>query len=187
MDDERHAPEEAGGDAGAAGAGEGETRLAARLGDLLARRGLVLATAESCTGGLVAGAVTAVPGSSRWFGTGFVTYANRSKERWLGVRGTTLEREGAVSEAVVREMARGARSRAEADVAVAVSGVAGPDGGSDAKPVGTVWLAWALPDGRVETALHRFPGGREAVRAAAVREALHGTIGRLLTLPTGPS
>jgi len=154
-------------------------RLAARLGQCLRGRRLSFTTAESCTGGLVAAAVTSVAGSSAWFATGFVTYANEAKVRLLGVDETTLARQGAVSEAVVREMAAGARERAAADVAVSVSGVAGPGGGSVAKPVGTVWLAWALPDGRVEASLHRFPGGRETVRARAVSAALHGTISRI--------
>jgi len=160
--------------------------LAATLGAALASRGLVFTAAESCTGGLIAAALTSVPGSSAWFGCGFVTYANAAKTSLLGVEVGTLDRHGAVSEAVVRAMASGARARAGADVAVAASGVAGPGGGSAAKPVGTVWLAWALPDGRVDASCHRFPGGRAEVRADAVAEALRGTIERLdRTLP-GP-
>lgn len=161
-------------------------REAARLGALLEARGLVVTTAESCTGGLVAAALTAVPGSSAWFGSGLVTYANEAKRALLGVSDESLARDGAVSEAVVRAMAAGARARATADVAVAVSGVAGPDGGSEAKPVGTVWLAWALPDGTLEAALHRFDGDRAGIRARAVETVLRGTIERLERTPPGP-
>ena len=127
-----------------------------------------------------------MPGSSAWFGTGFVTYANEAKSALLGVEPDVLAREGAVSEAVVRAMASGARAAAGADVAVAISGVAGPDGGSEAKPVGTVWLAWAWPDGRVDAALRRFAGDRGEVRAAAVEEVLRATIESLERLPPDP-
>ena len=170
--------------------GEGDEdriALAAELGAALAARRLTFASAESCTGGLLAAAVTAVPGSSDWFGYGFVTYSNEAKSALLGVEAATLEVHGAVSEATVRAMAAGARERAAADVACAVSGVAGPGGGSAAKPVGTVWLAWALPDGRLDARCLALGGDRAAVRAAAVGEALRGTIERVLdAVPEAP-
>jgi nicotinamide-nucleotide amidase len=122
--------------------GEGDCSLAQRVIGLLADRGETLATAESCTGGLIASMLTRVPGSSAAFEAGLVTYSNAMKSALLGVDPTLIERQGAVSEAVVRAMAEGALQRANADYAIAVSGIAGPDGGSAEKPVGTVWLAW---------------------------------------------
>ena len=153
--------------------------LATALGDALRRRGLALATAESCTGGLVAGAITDVAGSSGWFDRGFVTYSNDAKTGMLGVRAETLAAHGAVSEAVAAEMAAGALAHSPADLAVAVTGVAGPDGGTPAKPVGTVCFAWARRGHAVATATHRLPGDRAAVRAATVRVALQGLLDRL--------
>lgn len=117
--------------------------LGRHAGDRLMAAGLTVATAESCTGGWIAKALTDPPGSSVWFDCGIVSYSNLSKQSLLGVQGSTIEREGAVSEAVVREMVIGLLERADADVGVAVSGIAGPDGGTDDKPVGTVWVAWA--------------------------------------------
>lgn len=122
--------------------GEGDCQLAERVLELLRDSGKTLTTAESCTGGLIASMLTRIPGSSSGFHAGFVTYSNDIKTRVLGVNPDTLARHGAVSEAVVREMASGALQRSGADYAIAVSGVAGPEGGSDDKPVGTVWLAW---------------------------------------------
>jgi nicotinamide-nucleotide amidase len=122
--------------------GEGDTRLAARVLELLSARGATVTTAESCTGGLIASELTRIAGSSQAFHAGFVTYANDIKSSVLGVRKKTLEAHGAVSEPVVREMALGAMERASADYAIAVSGIAGPEGGTADKPVGTVWLAW---------------------------------------------
>ncbi|MEL0166925.1 MAG: nicotinamide-nucleotide amidohydrolase family protein [Pseudomonadaceae bacterium] len=145
---------------------------AARLGRVLDELGFKVTTAESCTGGGIAEAITRVAGSSRWFETGFVTYANASKQRWLGVESSVLEAHGAVSEPVVQAMAQGAKDAAEAQMAVAVSGVAGPDGGSVEKPVGTVWFGWALSDGRVISECKRFQGGRREVRAQTVLHAL---------------
>lgn len=126
--------------------GEGDTLLAERVLQLLRDRSATLATAESCTGGLIASMLTRIPGSSDAFHAGFVTYANDIKQAVLGVDGGDLEQHGAVSETVVRQMARGALERAGADYAIAVSGIAGPDGGTEEKPVGTVWLAWGTRD-----------------------------------------
>lgn len=145
--------------------------LAARVGRLLGERGETLATAESCTGGLIAAAITSVAGSSEWFEAGFVTYANRAKTALLGVLPETLAAHGAVSEATVREMASGARARAATTWAVAVSGIAGPTGGTAHKPVGTVCFAWAGPDG-VTAATRHFRGNRAAVRIQTVEWAL---------------
>jgi len=147
-------------------------KLSEALGKSLKGAGLVLATAESCTGGWISQAVTMVPGSSAWFDRGFVTYPNRSKIEVLGVRGSTLERDGAVSEMTVREMAEGTLSRSLADCTIAVSGVAGPDGGTADKPVGTVWLATAdRVHGTVAKKLH-LKGDRDAVRRQTVLAAL---------------
>ena len=141
------------------------------LADLLLKRGWMLATAESCTGGMIAAACTDLAGSSQWFERGFVTYSNAAKTELLGVDAALIAREGAVSESVVRAMAQGALDRSRAQVAVAVTGVAGPGGGSAAKPVGTVWLAWATPLG-ITSELQHFAGDRAAVRAATVQHAL---------------
>jgi nicotinamide-nucleotide amidase len=146
--------------------------LAEKAGRTLERHGLMLATAESCTGGWVAEAITAVPGSSGWFDRGFVTYTNSAKREMLNVKAETLEKNGAVSEPVVLEMTSGALQASRAQVAVAVSGVAGPSGGTPQKPVGTVCFAWAtntLPP-RAET--RHFQGDREAVRRQSVVHAL---------------
>jgi nicotinamide-nucleotide amidase len=153
--------------------------LAVEIGNALKARGRVLATAESCTGGLIAGAVTGVAGSSTWFDRGFVTYSNDAKTEMLGVCPETLTAHGAVSEATAAEMAVGALTHSRADVAVAVTGIAGPDGGSPGKPVGTVCLAWARRDGAVEAVTRRFAGDRAAVRAATVDVALQGILDRL--------
>jgi nicotinamide-nucleotide amidase len=146
--------------------------LAERAGQTLVRRGFMLVTAESCTGGSIAEAMTSVPGSSDWFERGFVTYTYISKREMVGVRGETLEKHGAVSEQVVREMAVGAIEHSHAQVALAVSGVAGPSGGSPDKPVGTVCFGWAIKDGAEKVETHRFDGDREAVRRASVIHAL---------------
>lgn len=150
--------------------------LAAQVGGLLKAHGLMLATAESCTGGGIAYAVTEVAGSSAWFERGFVTYSNLSKQQMLGVAEATIKQHGAVSEAVVREMAAGALSRSAAQVALAVSGIAGPDGGTPDKPVGTVWFAWALHNGPVVARMHRLDGNRAEVRVKAGRIALRGVM-----------
>ena len=150
--------------------------LAVALGDAAKSRGLRIATAESCTGGLVAGAITDVAGSSEWFERGFVTYSNEAKRDLLGVSDATLGSHGAVSEQVAAEMATGALRASEADAAVAITGVAGPGGGTAAKPVGMVCFAWAALDGPVRTETRHFPGDRAAVRAAAVERAIAGLV-----------
>ena len=151
------------------------------VAELTATR-LTLATAESCTGGWIAQAVTSVSGSSDCFGYGLVSYSNDAKMRLLNVPRTLLAEHGAVSEAVVRSMAGGAIRISGADLAVAVSGIAGPTGGSDEKPVGTVWLAWSRmsEEGpRTDTLMERFDGDREAVRRQTVVRALSGLIQRV--------
>lgn len=134
-----------------------------------------LATAESCTGGWIAKTLTDLPGSSAWFAGGMVSYSNEAKVTLLGVRADTLEKEGAVSEATVREMAEGARSKLGVDVSVAVSGIAGPDGGTASKPVGTVWIAWATDHGTVAQRFV-FDGSRKDVRRQTVLTALAGIV-----------
>lgn len=152
-------------------------KLATQVGDCLQRAGLRLATAESCTGGWIAKCITDVAGSSAWLERGFVTYSNAAKQEMLGVAEETLAAWGAVSEAVVAEMARGAIARSHASVALAVSGIAGPGGGTTTKPVGTLCFGWALPEGiAVETV--RFGGEREQVRRQAVAYALRGLLER---------
>lgn len=150
--------------------------LSQRLGDALLQRGWMLATAESCTGGGIAAAVTDITGSSRWFERGFVTYSNESKQDMLDVSADTLDANGAVSEAVVSEMARGALAHSWAHVAVAVSGIAGPGGGTPNKPVGTVCLAWAVKDAPVRTRTEHFDGDRAMVRAQTIERALWGLL-----------
>lgn len=157
--------------------------LSGRVGDALKARGLMMATAESCTGGWIGQVVTMVPGSSKWFDRGFVTYTNDSKRDMLGVSVQTLEKFGAVSEQAVREMVAGALAASRAQVAVAVSGIAGPDGGSRQKPVGTVLLAWGVKSGDISAQSVRFSGDRDAVRRQTVIAALEGLLDRLARLP----
>jgi nicotinamide-nucleotide amidase len=137
-----------------------------------------MTAAESCTGGLISAACTDLAGSSNWFERGFVTYSNAAKTELLGVDAALISRHGAVSEEVARAMAQGALAHAHAQVAVAVTGVAGPSGGSAAKPVGTVWFGWVTPAG-VVSEMRRFPGDRAAVRAASVHHALQRLIALL--------
>ena len=153
--------------------------LAARLGTLLSNEQLKLVTAESCTGGWVAQCLTAIAGSSAWFDRGFVTYSNEAKQEMLGVPADTLAEHGAVSQPVAVAMAEGALRNSRADWAVAITGVAGPTGGSPQKPVGTVCFAWVCRDGRIATSTEHFPGGREDVRAQSVEHALDGVIERI--------
>lgn len=156
--------------------------LCAEMADLLQRKNWSLATAESCTGGLIAATCTDRAGSSAWFERGFVSYSNAAKCELLGVDAALIAAHGAVSEPVARAMARGALTHSHAQVAVAVTGVAGPTGGSANKPVGTVWLAWATPAG-IDTLRIHCPGDRAQVRAATVRHALQGLVARLHALP----
>jgi nicotinamide-nucleotide amidase len=157
------------------------SRLAAGVGRHLLRAGRRATTAESCTGGWIAKALTDVPGSSQWFGEGFVTYSNEAKTRRLGVPRSIIGREGAVSAATARAMARGALRHTDAHLAVAVTGIAGPDGAVPGKPVGTVWFCWAVRERRrVRLVAERrlFRGNREAVRRKAVAVALRGLLRR---------
>ena len=150
--------------------------LAAQVGIALRTRSRTLAIAESCTGGWIAKIITDVPGSSGWFDRGFVTYSNAAKTDLLGVRAATIAEHGAVSAEVVAEMAAGALERSPADLVIAVSGIAGPEGGTPDKPIGTVYLAWALRGGPVQTEIRHFPGNRDAVRLEAVAAALQGVL-----------
>ncbi|MEH0875589.1 nicotinamide-nucleotide amidase [Pectobacterium cacticida] len=147
-------------------------QLSALVGAKLQARSATLTCAESCTGGWLAKSITDVAGSSGWFNYGFVTYSNQAKQRLVNVHAETLERYGAVSEAVVCEMAAGALSAADADFAVSISGVAGPDGGTEEKPVGTVWFGFIDKQGNVLARTMRFSGDRNAVRLQSVHFAL---------------
>ena len=149
-------------------------KSAENLGEKLLNAGLIASTAESCTGGGVAYAITEISGSSQWFDRGFVTYSNESKKQMLGVSSKTLDRYGAVSEKVVIEMAKGAVKHSNADIAVAISGIAGPDGGTDDKPVGTVCISWHGSHNRNKTQTYLFSGDRKAVRYQAIQVALSG-------------
>lgn len=146
------------------------------VAEALITRGWKLACAESCTGGGISAAATSLAGSSRWFDRGFVTYSNQAKQDMLGVRPETLAKFGAVSEATVREMAAGALARSQAQVAVAVSGIAGPGGGAAEKPVGTVCVGWAVKGGEPIVRTEHFSGDRSAVRAQTVTCALQGIL-----------
>lgn len=150
--------------------------LATQVGIALRTRRQTLAIAESCTGGWIAKVATDVPGSSGWFDRGFVTYSNAAKMELLNVRESTIATHGAVSAEVVAEMAAGALERSRADIVLAVSGIAGPDGGSPARPVGTVYLAWARRDGAVHAENRHFEGNRDAVRLQTVAAALQGVL-----------
>jgi len=152
------------------------TRLARLLGRACARRGVRLAAAESCTGGGVAEAITRIPGSSGWFERGFVTYSNEAKQQMLGVSAAAISSHGAVSAQVAAQMAAGALEHSAADASVAITGVAGPGGGTARKPVGLVWFAWAHRHGAVQARAMRFSGGRAAVRRQSVAVALQGLI-----------
>ena len=151
------------------------------VGDL-ASASKAVATAESCTGGWIAKSITDIAGSSAVFGYGVVSYSNGAKESILGVKNETIETHGAVSEAVVEEMANGVLHLSGSDIAVAVSGVAGPTGGTEEKPVGTVWFAWAVRDGSaalIDTSCEHFSGDRELVRELTVAHALQGVLERI--------
>lgn len=146
--------------------------LAAKVGCLMLDRGERLAIAESCTGGWVGQCLTAVVGSSSWFDRGFITYSNEAKTEMLGVGADLLAAQGAVSEATAAAMALGVLTRSHADWALAITGIAGPGGGSPHRPVGTVCFAWAGPEGQINTDTRHFEGDREAVRAQSVAHAL---------------
>lgn len=158
--------------------------LAVRVGALLQANGQKLATAESCTGGWVAQCLTAIAGSSDWFERGFVTYANEAKQEMLGVSGETLQLHGAVSEATAAAMAAGALAYSRADWSLAITGVAGPSGGSPEKPVGMVCFGWAGRNGSLDVETCRFAGDRESVRAQSVAHALTGLLRRAGTIAT---
>lgn len=151
--------------------------------DLLAKKlidaGLVMATAESCTGGGIAQTLTTISGSSHWFDSGLVTYSNQAKRRLLGVPNELIVKWGAVSEPVAQSMAEGAAGQEGVDLAVAVTGIAGPTGGSKDKPVGTVWIAWKLPHKQVEARCFKFDGDRSEVRQATINAAITGLLERL--------
>lgn len=155
------------------------TDLVAELAVKAAAKGYFLGTAESCTGGWVAQSLTARAGSSEWFDAGFVTYSNAAKQRQLGVSEQTLSKYGAVSEATVVEMAQGVLQNSNAQLSVAISGIAGPGGGTTDKPVGTVWLAWAEEGIGVRAEVFCFQGDRECVRKQAVIKALQGFLRNL--------
>ena len=157
-----------------------------QLAQMLLQRRWMLASAESCTGGMIAAACTDLAGSSQWFERGFVTYSNAAKMELLGVPADLLQQHGAVSEPVVRAMAQGALSHSHAQLGVAVTGVAGPTGGSKDKPVGTVWFGF-LVDGELTSEMRLFPGDRAAVRTATVHHALDGLLQRLGRTPGTPS
>lgn len=151
-------------------------KLAARVGKALKTRKLMLVTAESCTGGWLGEAVTMVPGSSDWYERGFITYTYISKRELLGIKRQTLDKFGAVSEQTARDMAAGALKNSHAQVAVSVSGTAGPDGGTPDKPVGTVCLAWCLKNGEMVSEARHFKGNRQTIRRKAVKRALQGVL-----------
>jgi nicotinamide-nucleotide amidase len=150
--------------------------LANKLSLQLKNQQLKLAVAESCTGGSLAAILTSLSGSSAWFDCGFVTYSNQAKQQMLGVSESILNSDGAVSEATACAMASGALKYSHADFSVAITGIAGPTGGTDTKPVGTVWIAWAESKQPVIATCYTFSGNRDAVRKAAVIEALQGLI-----------
>jgi len=152
------------------------------LAQLLVARGWRMATAESCTGGLIAATCTALSGSSAWFDRGVVTYSNEAKSELLGVPPELIAAHGAVSQPVALAMAEGALQRSRAQVAVAVTGIAGPTGGTPDKPVGTVWIAWAVQGAPAHAVRHQFPGERAEVRDATVNDALAGLRRRLAPL-----
>ena len=157
--------------------------LALQLGRQLIDRNLMMTTAEYCTGGLVAGALTDIAGSSAWFERGFVTYSNHAKVEMLGIAPELIERHGAVSEEVARAMAEGALLESRAQLAVSITGIAGPGGGSRDKPVGTVCFGWVAMERPAESETVRFAGDRAAVREQSVRHALGGLLLRLVVEP----
>ena len=154
-------------------------QLAQKLGKVLLQRGATITLAESCTGGGIAQAITAVPGSSQWFEYGFVTYANQAKQQLLGVEDQVLQHQGAVSQSVVEQMALGAINASGADYAIAVSGIAGPDGGTSEKPVGTVWICWVTPT-KNHSQRFRFTGDRRSIREQAIKISLQELLHQII-------
>ena len=150
--------------------------LANELGDLLSQRDFMLVSAESCTGGWIGQTVTAIAGSSKWYDRGFITYSNLSKKEMLGVDERSLQKFGAVSEQIASQMASGAISHSCAHVSIAVTGIAGPGGATEGKPVGMICLGWAIKDGLARNAAYFLEGDREAIRRQAVAIALQGAI-----------
>ena len=155
---------------------DNDLALAASVGKLLLARQHTLVTAESCTGGLVAALITEINGSSQWFDRGFVTYSNQSKQQMLSISNQSLLNYGAVSKQIAAQMAEQAVIRSDANLAVSITGIAGPAGGSDEKPVGTVWFGWKFVDQLVQTQHQFFSGSRAAIRKQAVRFALQGIV-----------
>ncbi len=151
-------------------------RISSDLGELLKLKDYTFTCAESCTGGWVGHALTSIPGSSEWFGSSFVTYSYEAKTQILGVSSQDLDSFGAVSEEIVEQMVSGALDKSGADVGVAISGIAGPDGGTDTKPVGTVCFAWKINGQEIITSSEHFSGDRNEVRYSSVERALMGTI-----------
>ena len=151
-------------------------RISSELGELLKLKDYTFTCAESCTGGWVGHALTSIPGSSEWFGSSFVTYSYEAKTQILGVSSEDLDSFGAVSEEIVEQMVSGALDKSGADVGVAISGIAGPDGGTDTKPVGTVFFAWKINGQEVIASAEHFSGDRNEVRYSSVERALMGTI-----------
>lgn len=157
--------------------------LARQAGIALAQEELLLATAESCTGGWLGQVITSIAGSSAWYERGFITYADSSKHEMLGVSDATLKQYGAVSEQTASEMAAGAIARSHAQVAVSITGIAGPEGGTPEKPVGTVCFAWIMKEGMALTETRYFSGNREEIRRQSVGGALQGVIDLLHSIP----
>ena len=153
-----------------------EQQLATEVARMLVKKSLTLATAESCTGGAIGALLTSLVGSSAWFNGGVISYSNASKIKLLNVNPDAIDNYGAVSQAVVEAMAIGGCQALGADLCVAVSGVAGPGGGTSAKPVGSVWIAWCGPEQRLTSGLYHFDGERTQIQRAAVRMALQGVI-----------
>jgi nicotinamide-nucleotide amidase len=158
------------------------SNLAAELGETLKARGFTLAMAESCTGGMVAQFITSIPGSSVWFDRGFVTYSNQAKIEMLGVLSQTIEKFGAVSEQIVTEMVSGVLKNSHAQIAGSISGIAGPDGGTEEKPIGTVCFAWAEPHKPILTTTKHYQGNRQEIRQQATITMMTGLIERLKSL-----
>jgi len=150
--------------------------MAKEVGSRLFEQNLTMATAESCTGGWVSKIITDLDGSSQWFDCALVTYSNQAKQDLLGVSAITLQEQGAVSQLTVKEMVLGLVDRCNTDIGVSISGIAGPGGGTEDKPVGTVWMAWAKPGQLIETVKFQFDGDRDQVRSQAVYEALSGVL-----------